>query len=374
MIRLGRLLNPEKFEASHISSRPCVRRFHWSSVEEVQLHRPFGILESNTCRLCRFLLFIVVLGSTSELGRTEEAPTASTVQSVIATPLTPGDHSRYLYSGAEKRSYILHVPPGYDPKKPTPVVLALHGAAMNGSMMVWFTNLNKTADAKGFIAVYPSGTGPGPLRTWNAGGLISRLKGKKTDDVAFIGHLLDELESIANVDRNRIYACGMSNGGMMSYRLASEMSDRIAAIAAVSGTMAMDLPEPPRAVPVLHFHGTSDGIVPYGSPINLTPPVFQLLGAEDTVAYWAKRNGCEEECQVDMLSREGDKRTVTRRTYPQKATAADVVLVVIDGGGHTWPGRQVPIAFLGRCARNISANELIWEFFEKHPLKQNVPR
>lgn len=333
------------------------------------MKRSSRILTPFNGRSAAVMAFAVALGMACLTASAEESST-KTAEAHTAEPLTVGDHCRQLQMGHHKRSYIVHVPPSYDPNTPTPVVLALHGAAMNGSMMVWFTGLNKTSDAKGFIVVYPSGTGAGPLLTWNAGGLIGRIKEKKTNDVAFIGKLLDELEATANVDRNRVYACGMSNGGMMSYRLAAEMPDRIAAIAAVSGTMAMDIHDPQQPVPVMHFHGTSDDIVPYGSPIRDTPAFFQLMGVEETVATWIKRNGCDEACVNDTLSKEGDKRTVTRRTYVNGKTASEVVLIVIDGGGHTWPGRQLPIRFLGKCARNISANELIWEFFERHPLDQ----
>ncbi len=159
-----------------------------------------------------------------------------------ADPLGPGDHTRTLMMGEQKRTYLVHIPKGYDPKKPAPVLLALHGAAMNGSMMVWFSGLNKTSDKEGFIVVYPSGTGTGPFLTWNAGG----FKGKKADDVAFIGKLLDDLGTVVKVDEKRVYACGMSNGGMMCYRLAAELSDRIAAIAPVAGTIAIEESKPKR--------------------------------------------------------------------------------------------------------------------------------
>ena len=91
-------------------------------------------------------------------------------------PLGPGDHTRTLMMGEQKRTYLVHIPKDYDPNKPAPVVLALHGAAMNGSMMVWFTGLNKTSDKEGFIVVYPSGTGAGPFLTWNAGGFSNIRK------------------------------------------------------------------------------------------------------------------------------------------------------------------------------------------------------
>ena len=173
--------------------------------------------------------------------------------------------------GEQKRTYIVHIPKGYDPKKPAPVVLALHGAAMNGSMMVWFTGLNKKSDKAGFIVVYPSGTGTGPFLTWNAGGFKGKMAEGKADDVAFIGKLLDDLGTVVKVDEKRVYACGMSNGGMMCYRLAAELSDRIAAIAPVAGTIAIDESKPKRPVPVIHFHGTKDTFVPFEMAKGKTP-------------------------------------------------------------------------------------------------------
>lgn len=185
--------------------------------------------------------------------------------------LGPGDHTRTIMIGEQKRTYLVHVPKDYDPKKPAPVVLALHGAAMNGSMMVWFSGLNKTSDKEGFIVVYPSGTGTGPFLTWNAGGFNGKMAEGRADDVAFIGKLLDDLGAVVKVDEKRVYACGMSNGGMMSYRLAAELSDRIAAIAPVAGTIAIDESKPKRPVPVIHFHGTTDTFVAFEMAKGKTP-------------------------------------------------------------------------------------------------------
>jgi polyhydroxybutyrate depolymerase len=282
--------------------------------------------------------------------------------------LGPGDHVQTLMVGEQKRTYLVHVPERYDSKTPTPLVVALHGAGMNGSMMSWFCDMNKTSDAKGFIVVYPSGTGTGSFLTWNAGGLIGKLNGGRADDVAFVSKLFDEMSAMANIDQKRIYVCGLSNGGMMSYRLASEISDRIAAIAAVAGTMTTDEFEPKRPIPVMHFHGTKDTIVPYGPPYGTMPPVIKLKGAEETVETCATFNGCDKTPVIDTLSKDTDKTKVTRKTYGGGKNGTEVILVTIEDGGHTWPGRQLPIGFLGKAARNISANELIWEFFEKHPL------
>ena len=286
-----------------------------------------------------------------------------------ADPLGPGDHTRTLMMGEQKRTYLVHVPKGYDPKKPAPVVLALHGAAMNGSMMVWFSGLNKKSDEAGFIVVYPSGTGTGPFLTWNAGGFKGKMAEGKADDVAFIGKLLDDLGTVVKVDEKRVYACGMSNGGMMCYRLAAELSDRIAAIAPVAGTIAIDESKPKRPVPVIHFHGTKDTFVPFEMAKGKTPAFMKLKGVEESVQTWVKLNGCDEKPKTETLSKDGDEMKVTRKTYGGGKDGAEVVLVVIEEGGHTWPGQQPPVGFIGKSAMNISANDLMWEFFQKHKLK-----
>lgn len=284
-------------------------------------------------------------------------------------PLGPGDHTRTLTIGEQKRTYLVHIPKSYDGKKPTPVVLALHGAGMNGSMMVWFSGLNKKSDDAGFIVVYPSGTGAGPFLTWNAGGLRGKMAEGRADDVAFIGKLLDDLGSVLKVDDRRIYACGMSNGGMMCYRLAAELSDRITAIAPVAGTIAIDESKPRRPVPVIHFHGAKDSIVPFEVAKGKAPSFLKLKGVEDSIQTWVKLNGCEEQAKVETISKAGDEMKVTRKIYASGKEGAEVVLVVIDEGGHTWPGQQPPVSFVGKSARNISANDLMWEFFQRHKRK-----
>lgn len=284
-------------------------------------------------------------------------------------PLGPGDHTRTLMMGEQKRTYLVHVPKSYDPKKPMPVVLALHGAAMNGPMMVWFSGLNKKSDEAGFIVAYPSGTGAGPFLTWNAGGFNGKMAEGKPDDVAFIGKLLDDLGTVVKVDEKRVYACGMSNGGMMCYRLAAELSDRIAAIAPVAGTIAIEESKPKRPVPVIHFHGSKDNMVPFETAKGKTPAFMKLKGVEESVQTWVKLNGCEEKPRTETISKDGDEMKVTRTCYGGGKNGAEVVLIVIEGGGHTWPGQQPPVAFIGKSTKNVSANDLMWEFFQKHTLK-----
>ncbi|MCA9112396.1 MAG: prolyl oligopeptidase family serine peptidase, partial [Planctomycetaceae bacterium] len=183
-----------------------------------------------------------------------------------ADHLVPGDHTRQLTVDERERTYLVHVPPQYDSGKPTPLVLIFHGAGTNADITVPFTGLSKKSDEAGFIAVYPNGTGAGIFLTWNAGGRQGKLAENAPDDVKFVGELLDDLESVMNVDSKRVFATGISNGGMMCYRLAAELSDRIAAIAPVAGAMAIEDAKPTRPVSIMHFHGKSDNMVPFGGP------------------------------------------------------------------------------------------------------------
>jgi polyhydroxybutyrate depolymerase len=160
---------------------------------------------------------------------------------LLATdPLEPGDHFRKLTVDGRERSYFLHLPPRDDADKPLPLVLAFHGAGTNAPIMAFASGLSAKADKEGFAVVYPNGTGEGDLLlVWNSGGFRGANARGRPDDVAFVEAVRDDLASIAAVDPKRVYATGMSNGGMMCYRLAAELADRIAAIAPVAGTMAV---------------------------------------------------------------------------------------------------------------------------------------
>ncbi|MGO8688111.1 MAG: alpha/beta hydrolase family esterase [Thermoguttaceae bacterium] len=287
-----------------------------------------------------------------------------------AAPLAAGDHERSVNIGDTSRPYLVHVPSSYDPKKPTPVVLCLHGAWTNAAVQIAFCGLNDKADQAGFIVVYPNGRGVGKLLFWNSGMAPTRPGRPPTDDVAYIAAVLDDLEGVVHVDKRRVYATGISNGGMMCYRLAAELSDRIAAIAPISGTMSMDTARPTRPVPVLHFHGTADTFVPYNGPNNRMEKLLKFKSVEETIALWAKLDGCPAKPTIEKLPDTAhDGTTVTKKTYGPGRQGAEVVLLVIEGGGHTWPGRMTIESLLGKSTKQISANDLIWDFFQKHPMK-----
>jgi polyhydroxybutyrate depolymerase len=279
-------------------------------------------------------------------------------------PLGAGDHQHTITVDNLKRTHWIHVPPKYDPKKPTPVVLALHGATMIAKAMEGGTGLSKAADANNFIVVYPNGTGF--LQTWNAGLFPGDFN--KVDDVKYLGKVLDDVEAAFNVDKKRVYATGLSNGAMMCYRLAAEMSGRIVCIAPVGGTMAIEKYEPKRPVPAMHFHGTKDPLVPFDGPAKETPKFLRFRGVDDTVTACAKANGCAEKATEIEVDLKDEKLKVMRKEYAGGKAKAEVVLYTIENGGHTWPGAISP-AFFGASTKNFSANDAMWEFFKKHALK-----
>jgi polyhydroxybutyrate depolymerase len=249
--------------------------------------------------------------------------------------------------------------------------MAFHGGGANADNMIAFSGLNKKSDEAGFIVVYPNGTGRlKKMLTFNGGNCCGYAASNKVDDVEFTRKILDDLASSVNVDPKRVFATGMSNGGIMAYRLASELSDRIAAIAPVGGPMGTDTVTPQRPVSVMHMHGTNDEFAPFqgGKGRGLSGTEFQSV--ERSLRTWVKADGCAPEpvvTKVPDMAKDGT--SVIRSTYGSCKDGAEVVLVAVEGGGHTWPGREPGLRALGKSTRNISANDLMWEFFEKHPMK-----
>jgi polyhydroxybutyrate depolymerase len=285
--------------------------------------------------------------------------------------LKPGNHTRSVEIGNRTRTYRAHIPPGYDGARAVPVVLAFHGGGSNVSQMVKFCGLNEKADREGFLIVYPAGTGQlASELTWNAGNCCGYAREQSVDDVAFTRVLLDDLENVASVDRRWVFATGISNGGMMAYLLASELSDRIAAIAPVAGPMGTATCNPTRPVPLIHFHGTADEFAPFGGGKGeKSQSGTDFYSVEHSIRSWVKANGCKEEPAVEELAdRARDGTKVTRKTYGRGKDGAEVVLVVIEGGGHTWPGREPTLKILGKSTQNVSANDAMWEFFVRHPM------
>ncbi len=279
------------------------------------------------------------------------------------------------------RKYNVHLPSGYDKNVPTPVVIYLHGGG-GSTKAAYRDRMYKASDKFGFILVVPAGTGPIPdrLLTWN-GGKWLRGKGKEgvesccgyaaknnIDDVGFISKMIDEVKNNFNVDTNRIYATGISNGGMMSYRLACELSDKIAAIAPVAPPAAPANCVPLRPVAVMHIHGTADPCAPYKGGTGggcLGSERYEMMSAKEMVEIWIKLNGCSSGSSV--VYKKGKAECIS---YRQCEDGSEVEFCTIEGGGHTWPSgsQYLPVDRVGPVSYDISFDQ-IWEFFKKHSLR-----
>lgn len=311
-------------------------------------------------------------------SETDRAPSAATPPHASVDgntpPLAPGEHTRTLRVGDRTRTYRIYVPERRDPAQPGAVVVAFHGGGGNADSMIRLSGLNAKADEAGFIVVYPYGSARSGERqlTFNAGLVGGFAKARNIDDVGFTRALLDDLERVVRVDPDRVFATGMSNGAMMAYRVACELSDRIAAIAPVGGPMGTDDCRPLRRVPVMHFHGTADELAPFAGGFGRLPTggkgVTDFPSVAESIRWWTKANGCAPEPVVEHLpDTASDGTRVIKRTWRGDEKGAEVVLVEIEGGGHTWPGMPPLVDFLGPSTRDVSANDLMWEFFSRHP-------
>jgi len=263
----------------------------------------------------------------------------------------PRDRTMTVTSGGIARSFLVHLPTGWDGRTARQVVLNFHGRTNTAAQQNLISGMTAVADRHGFLAVHPQGLGD----TWNAGLCCGEAQARQIDDVAFTGALLDALEGALCIDTRRVYALGFSNGGFLSHRLGCALAPRIAAIASVAGTNLTTPCTPSRAMPVLHIHGTADAVVPYAGYLG-------VAGVDRTMAEWAARNGCG--ATPSPLSVRGD---VTCVQWTGCRDRAGVRRCSVQGGGHQWPGGMT-IPLLGANTTAINASEEAWQFFSAYAL------
>ena len=264
-----------------------------------------------------------------------------------------GDQYRTIWSAGGLRWYWVHVPASYVPSE-TPVVVNVHAYTSDPFQEALLTGMNDGTDARGWITVYPVGID----RAWNAGECCGDPAWIwHVDDEQFLRDTLAAVESEWCVDPKRVFVTGMSNGGFLSHAVACDLSDEFAAAAPVAGVLGIDAAscQPSRRMPILHFHGTDDALVPYagGGPLGF-PSV------PDTYAGWKQRNGCAGPDLV--VYQHGDSSCVQAI-----GCAADTELCTVDGGGHTWPG-GMPIPPLGKTTTDLDATGRMLDFFAAHPM------
>lgn len=298
---------------------------------------------------------------------TEAAPAANA--SVDERITRSGDYYFAIQHQGLDRQYLVHVPPSYRRSVSAPVVFAFHGGGgdMNYMANDEYYGLVSKSNKEGFIAVFPNGYSrfkSGKLATWNAGSCCGDARDKNIDDVGFVRAIVAHLHQQMNIDRNRIYATGMSNGAMMSYRLACEASDIFAAVAAVAGTDNFRDCSPQDPVSILHIHALNDTHVLFNGGAGKDAfrdisKVTEFVSVPATIQKWADLNQCDVTPQR-VLNTKGAYCDI----YSSCNGGAAVKLCVTEAGGHSWPGGYKPRGD-EPPSQVISANDQMWDFFSK---------
>ena len=264
--------------------------------------------------------------------------------------------------GGLTRTYILYVPASYSAGTPAPLVFNFHGYTSNATEQMFYGDFRPIADTAGFLLIHPMGTLDGSGQPyWNSGW------GGTVDDIGFTSALIDSLSLTYSINQDRVFSTGMSNGGFMSYTLACELSDRIAAIASVTGAMNLNQSSTCNAshqMPVMEIHGTSDATVAYigASWIEAT---------SNTLNYWATFNNCAIPAIMTPVPNINltDGCTAEHYIYPNGLNGVDVEHYKIIGGGHTWPGAPFTV---GVTNRDLDASIKIWEFFMQYDINGKI--
>lgn len=278
----------------------------------------------------------------------------------------PGTSQYRVQAGDLMRTFLLHVPHSrprrFGLATAYPLVIVLHGSGANGATIRRMSGMDSVADAAHFLVAYPDAT-TGALglgADWNVGDCCGAAHKGNVDDVAFVRAVVGALSREMPVDRRRIYVAGFSDGGRMAYRVACELSPRVAAIAVVSGSLRDGQCAPQRPVPLIAFHGTADDEVAYADSSFSTAvgrPPSGSSGLPPSVVFWATI----DHCRAAKASRYAPHVTLTRFA----PCAADVMLYSVNGGEHAWPGG---VADGDEPTRELSASREAWRFFSAHPL------
>lgn len=248
------------------------------------------------------------------------------------------------------RDYLLYVPKSYDNISPIPLLFNFHGYGGTHNSHLTSADMRSLAEQENFLLIYPQGS----LDSYGSGHWNASLPGgdnkSSADDTGFVSAMISSISQSYQVDANRIYACGYSNGGMMSYFLGGSMSDKIAAIGSVSGTMLDGNPDPTNPVPMINIHGTSDSVLAYNGGDGST-------STSDILTYWANQNGANSSPKVTNLT--SGNVNVEKSVYSDSNGTTWVEHYKVKNGGHVWFDLDL---------NGSNTNHLLWDFFKKHDL------
>jgi polyhydroxybutyrate depolymerase len=286
------------------------------------------------------------------------------------TPADAQDLSASLSSGGLTRSYLARVPAKSDVLSALPLVIVLHGGGGSGTSIRNVTKFDAVADANGFVVAYPDGYS----NSWNDGRGTTDAEEAGVDDVAFVSALIDDVAVRTRIDTRRVYVTGISNGGMMSIRLACQLSGRIAAAAPVAANMPNLLVAncaPTRAVPMMFVHGDLDPLLPRAGGVVPFGDGSSVLSTTASVAFWNDRNGCAATpASTTTIDPTVDGTSIADARYAPCTGGAENRFYDVGGGGHTWPGgvQYLPVSTIGRTSTDINAGQEAWQFFRAFAL------
>lgn len=288
---------------------------------------------------------------------------ALTFLTIISISVQAQDVEDTLMIYGRNRFYKTHIPLGYNFQEQYPIVFVFHGGLGNPDLIEEQSGFSTKADKEGFIVVYPYGTGSfdKKLLTWNTWNCCGYADKKNINDIDFINAVLKEIKLKYNVDEKRVYATGLSNGGMMCYLLACELPEQFAAIAPVAGAMLDTINCNPKSeVSFIIFNSADDLHIPYNGGIGEKSLVdVEFLPVETTVNFWVNvYNG--------FLMHRSESTDFHKTSYKNN-NGTEIISYKMLYGGHSWPGGEKIRRFADNPVKNVSATDLIWEFFKNNP-------
>lgn len=313
------------------------------------------------CRFFSLSALLLIFGCTAHLPEIPDPP--------VGTYRVRTETFHHAF----RRTFLLHIPPNYHAEERLPLVIVIHGAFSNGKQTETETGFSALADKERFLVAYPEGIGLfGFFQHWNAGHCCGKAADDGVDDVGFIAEVISAVRGKFSVDPSRIYLAGMSNGGMLTYRFASERGEDLAAVAVVSGAIGSSvdgekprcfLPDTLHDVSLIVFHGSEDKIIPaYDTNRSRTRGKRLFLPAAYGAEFWSAANGCEPEPGKEVF----DHGAVQRLVWNGCRGGGSVEFYLLSGWGHQWPAPW----FTNRLSpdhplNGFDATKRIWEFFSR---------
>jgi len=326
----------------------------------------------------RMLGVVLLVGLSLGTAAEAQGPGGGRLRDLFGKTMTgqlrAGETRETLEWGGEQREYVVHRPPGFPGNRRWPLVLLFHGGTGNAGQALESYGMREAADRHGFVLVAPNGTGRTVLRVWNVQFGFGYAMQNQVDDVGFVRELVKRLEARYPLDARRVFATGISNGGILCHFLAAGIPSTFAAIAPVVGTVGGKAPgqadwqyppSPSSPVAVIAFNGAKDDHIPveggrqrasFGEPV-------EVMSGLETSRFWVHADGCDPTPHTSEDEPHGS--TVTRYTGGRAGT--EVELWVVHDQGHAWPGGKAPRLKADPPSTLLDATETMWAFFERHP-------